>query len=306
MAFCQLIAQAFFPVDEKALCGIACIVAKRVDCVPAVQAPRRALNETLPLFSGGKLEHLILSPQSTDLFPPFPGEQQQLPDIDVVLPLQYGLTEDDRRFLTLVLSSLPPLQFPIAMAEETLFIDAWRKLPNRPRWEPVLITESMIEARKARQREAMLVHRRRLQSEIDHGRIVAVDATHSPVARLLAGCFVPRAQAIEYLHRIGISHHDEPANDQDPVSHDVESESAAPGKGERGVGEPKLTDADRKKIVKLSMELEAKGAKAPRKTVAAELGVTVKTVYNELVKAGVLTPKKRNPRIDQRLAGKRS
>ncbi|KVK77160.1 hypothetical protein WS91_01820 [Burkholderia sp. MSMB1498] len=225
------------------------------------------------------------------------------------LSLQYRLTDDDRSLLESVLPRLPSLRHPISGAEAGAFMEAWSNLPDRPQWQPVLITASTIESREKQQDAVAVTHQQQLQSELDRGRIAAVDADHAPVARLTSGCFISRTQAIEYLDRIGVSHCDECASGGSPDGAPKQAETQAPEVDSKQslVGKPKLTKKERQEMIKRSTDLDRQGVKAFRKIVAEEYGVSEKTVYNLVKKAKTQEQNRQDVaiQIDKVLAGKR-
>lgn len=280
--------------------GIDCIVGKRIDCKPAQRdrLPARQPSQGVqPDLVGGRLGHLMVSQRSDGLFLAPWGDPSQMELADDVydqhqpqvteLSLQYRLTEDDRSLLLSALPLLPPLHYPISEVEADTFIEAWSNLPNRPEWQPVLITASTIEWQKEHQNTVARTHRQQLQGEIDRGRIVAVNAEHVRVERLTLGCSISRAQAIEYLDRIGIAHCDGSADDDptDRLSRGAELFVQTVDDNQSRVGKPKLSDKERQEMIRLSMDLEEKGVVAFRKPIAKRFGVSEKTVYNEVTKA---------------------
>lgn len=323
-SFCTWIAQALVPSGEHRLHGIACIVGKCIDCTPAqrnaaaLATPVRGIQSDL---LDGQLGHLMVSPKPDGLFlAPWDdssqmtlaeGVNEQYEPQVTKLSLQYRLTDDDRSLLESVLPRLPSLRHPISEAEAEAFIEAWSNLPNRPQWQPVLITASTIESREKQQDAVAVTHQQQLQSELDRGRIVAVDADHVPVARLTSGCFISRTQAIEYLDRIGVSHCDEYAIGGSPDGAPEQAETQAPEVDTKQslVGKPKLTKKERQEMIKRSTDLDRQGVKAFRKIVAEEYGVSEKTVYNSVKRAQAQAQEQNRQdvaiQIDKVLAGKR-
>jgi len=216
--FCRVIAQAICPAGEQGLEGIDCIVGKQRTFPIAMPAPVCA-EEKLPVTADSQRvlqsdDDLTLDEQRTDQLGAAASSQSILPPgnelnyVVVDLTLPYELTEDDRRVMVKLLARLPVLRYPMSEEDAAAFMSAYAKLPNRPAWEPVLITAATIERRKAEQDEVMHAHQKALQDELAHGRLVAVDASHAPVPRLAFGAFIPREQAIAYLDRCGIWHSD--------------------------------------------------------------------------------------------------
>lgn len=293
--FCRLIADALYPTGEQILHGIDCIVGKQVDIrstAPQGASSGMFMANVQPDLLGGQFGDQMLSPGTSGLFQTIPAEPEQLTLLvdEQELSLPYRLTDDDSRFLKSVFPKMPPLRHPMTAIDAADFLTAWGNLPNRPKWTPILITVSMIEQRKKEHEAIVLAHQRRLQSDLDHGRIISVSAEHAPVTRLAPGCFISRSQAIEYLDRIAVSHGGTSGASPSPLGTTDIPEVSVPKEAKKPsrVGDPKLSDEERREMVEFSIRLEAEGEKAHRQIVAKKYGVSTKTVANEVKKARAL------------------
>lgn len=117
--------------------------------------------------------------------------------------VERGLTDDDRVYLLHVLPGLPALQIPYPGEVVEAFLQAFRALPDRPLWEPVLLDES----RYLRERDRIITerwtvaseHLRVLQNWLDTGRIRALRGRHVPATEMLVGTLIPRRDVLAYL-----------------------------------------------------------------------------------------------------------
>ncbi|WP_340531023.1 AlpA family phage regulatory protein [Cupriavidus necator] len=208
--FCQAIARAICPADERPIEGIDCVVGTRAKhgfAIPQSQDDRRwAKSRHVPSDEAERAIHQLDSNQGTDTanastvwLDPWQSEVEE-----VWLP--FALTDSERRWLEGQLPQLPPLRYPMSGDESEAFLAAYWRLKKRPKWVPVLLTAEDIERRKAEQVMVLARHQRALQDEVAGGRMVAVDSRHVPVAVLTIGSYIPRAQAIAYLERCGLAH----------------------------------------------------------------------------------------------------
>ena len=110
------------------------------------------------------------------------------------------LTNDDRAYLARVLPRLPVLQIPYSDDVIEAFLREFRALPDRPSWDPVLLTESRYlqeQARIVEERWALSSqHLQVLQQWLDSGRIRAFRGSHVPVNELLVGTLIPRRDVL--------------------------------------------------------------------------------------------------------------
>ncbi|MGG1945926.1 AlpA family phage regulatory protein [Trinickia sp. NRRL B-1857] len=118
--------------------------------------------------------------------------------------VERGLTDDDRAYLLRVLPGLPALQIPYSGDVAEVFLQAFRALPDRPAWEPVLLDES----RYLREHDRIITerwtvaseHLRVLQNWLDTGRIRAFRGKHLPASEMLVGTLIPRRDVLVYLN----------------------------------------------------------------------------------------------------------
>ncbi|QUN27223.1 AlpA family phage regulatory protein [Cupriavidus sp. KK10] len=209
--FCQAIARAICPADERPIEGIDCVVGTRAKhgfVAPQSQEDRRGTKSryVAPTDEAGRAIDQLNQAQGTDAagvstvwLDPWQSEVEEI-------WLPFALTDSERRWLVGLLPQLPPLRYPMSDDESGEFLDAYRRLEKRPAWEPVLLTAVDMERRKAKQAMVLARHRRALRDEFAGGRMVAVDSRHVPVSVLTMGGYIPRAQAIAYLERCGLAH----------------------------------------------------------------------------------------------------
>ncbi len=134
-------------------------------------------------------------------------------DVAGVGPIEFverDLTDDDHAYLLRVLPHLPALQIPYSDDVVEAFLREFRALPDRPSWEPVLLTESRYlreHARIIEQRWTLASqHLQALQHWLDTGRIRAFRGRHVPTNELLIGTLVPRRDVLAYLDHCGIAY----------------------------------------------------------------------------------------------------
>jgi len=177
----------------------------------------------------------------------------------------YRLDETDRLELATVLQKLPPLRCPMSEDAVDSFMAAYVKLPDRPLWMPLLVTEEMILGFKIKHDQIMDHHIAAIREERRAGRLAPVDIYNVPLEAVQIGAYLTRNDAIGYLTRIGLLYDDEetaPSLKQDIVSSEAEAQS--------------LT-ADEKKtaIIKFHADLKAKlTIDDPTRQTAEEFGVS--------------------------------
>ncbi|AXW61539.1 hypothetical protein CJO94_05795 [Ralstonia solanacearum] len=254
--FCKAVAEAVRPTDEEGLEGIDCIVGK----MAKPKAP------SVPVSEGGHpLGRSVPDQRFLEMarLPavPFEGDATCL-GAEVSLP--YELDESDRRALNAVLPKLPSLRYPMSEDEAMAFMDAYRKLPSRPTWEPILITAADVEQRKGAQAAAWDHHQGTLQKWFRDGRLVAVDSRHAPVAALMTGTFIPRNQAVAYLEWHGLAHSDTTAG------------SAPDSPEQSSAVKSALTDEQRRELVAYckALKIAVPKVKAPTKQTAEKFNVS--------------------------------
>lgn len=231
-SFCKAIAEALRPTEVRHFEGIECVVAK-------MQKFHRSMMQ--PDASGGQLaagqSQTALQVKGSDevsqpLQERLEAEEQRASEVSHASDSQqlavglseapYPLTKDERRELSRILPSLPPLQYPIADDDKAAFLNAWFSLSDRPAWEPILMSAADLERYKTEQREIQIRHQRALRDEFARGRLSAVDAAHTPVVALASGSLILRDSAVAYLRRCGL------APDDGDVSIDIERNDQSP------------------------------------------------------------------------------
>lgn len=203
---------------------------------------------------------------------------------DVPLPLD----EADRDRLAKVLEKLPPLKYPMSEKDVASFLEAYVKLPNRPMWIPVLVTEETILGLKIKRDQIMDRHIAAIREERKAGRLVPVDINFVPVDAVQMGAHLTRKDAIAYLERHGLPYDDgeiaeNPVQNSLPGQAEHTALDADPlvlGRGTRLVGHPIFGAAKKAAAVKRSKELQAAGEKDYRARVAQEYGVSPRSILN--------------------------
>lgn len=230
-SLCEAIAEAVYPLRGQGLEGVDCIVGKVVKHqVPMAQSiasqgwPSQAGFEPALLTPDGQtLDQLLVSEQ--------PGTREhvalELPFADATHPavvefsLPYQLDDGDRRALEALLPQLPPLRYPMDEDAAAAFLSAYIKLPSRPVWEPVLMTEADVVEQRARQEQHFDKVLQSLRDEFAAGRLQACTQSGLPVKAMSLRCFIPRQSAIDYLDRCGLVH-------DGSVSHDTTGQRSVP------------------------------------------------------------------------------
>lgn len=308
--FCRAIAEAVYPTGEEGLEGIDCVIAKIVswhDAIPEFLPPMSS-----PYYRAW--QNVLVDEDGRTLNELFPDDRPiQVVDGTMELPLggsssvQIGevslpavLSEDDRLELAEVLRHLPghvpALRYPMSEDERAVFLEAYCNMPNRPMWTPLLVTEETIKMRKDHRDAELRRHQQALQQEFKAGRLTPVNAGHSPVATLMAGTFIPRAQAVLYLERHGLAYDHGTASQQEkdvaPVCDgaieviqvgdaDQVSEFPPSDTESKKVGVSKASPSERKAAVELYSRLKGTpGVENFLEQVAQKYGVTPRTVTN--------------------------
>lgn len=202
--FCQAIATAVSPADEKTIEGSDCIVRKRIRRTVFIDEPEGT--ERNPYLSG--LQNVLISDDGRTLDGLLPRDGEPAPTLfekesaEVVEHfVEAALTEHDRRELAALLPLLPALRYPVSDEAACSFLDAYCSLSARPEWAPVLITVADVEARRAKQRQTLIDHQKALQADCSRGLVVAINERHVHVPVLKVGCLISREDAIGYLKR---------------------------------------------------------------------------------------------------------
>lgn len=193
----------------------------------------------------------------------------------------YPLDETDRLELATVLQKLPPLRCPMSEDAVDSFMAAYVKLPDRPLWMPLLVTEEMILGFKIKHDQIMDHHIAAIREERRAGRLAPVDIYNVPLEAMQLGAHLTRKDAIAYLERHGLMY---------------EGEEIAKGLKQdalKSEGEAQSLSGDEKKaaIVKFHAELKAKGDNCPSKKTAIEFNV-VATYVRRLIREAKNAKKK--------------
>ncbi|KGV08976.1 hypothetical protein [Burkholderia pseudomallei] len=291
--FSYAIADAVCPTGEKGLEGLDCVTGKLVTShVPIPESAGKAFRQygaswqsVLVSNDGRTLNELVSSDQAVVNEPAvgeLPFHEPSPPQIGE-LTLPYELTDADREAFAKVLVDIKrPLRYPMSDEERAEFMEAYCKLPNRPMWMPALVTEETINRRKSEHDAVLLRHQRALLQEFEAGRLTPVNAYHAPVASLMAGTFIPRAQAVAYLERHGFAYQDREKEDDQLLAEQPSLEAEADtdhGKKEAaGKRKPRLTAEQCKQLLAYREELEAKKKrgeiKNPTRQTAERFGVS--------------------------------
>ena len=209
-SLCWAIARAVCPVRENGLKGMECIVGK----VSKHQSVTDRSLGSLGWSLATGLQSVILSPDGRTLDEMVADQHNGVEPTEPELPLSkqvvefslpYALDAGDRRILEALLPELPPLNYPMSEEAAAEFLDAYRRLPARPAWEPVLMTAADIERRKDEQRGVMEQHQQQLREEFAVGRLIAMDHRHVRVKALMAGAYLLREDAMAYLKESGLT-----------------------------------------------------------------------------------------------------
>lgn len=230
--FCNAIAEALRPTAVRHFEGIECIIAKMQKFYQPMAAPDGSAERLLAGQSNSTLPGKANDKPGQPLQERREAEEQHLSEVSHASDSQqqvvglseapYPLTEDERRVLSRMLPSLPPLRYPIADDDKAAFLDGWSGLSDRPAWEPILMSAADLERYKMEQREIQIRHHRALRDEFARGRLAAVNAAHTPIVALAPGSFILRDSAVAYLSRCGLAVAD------DEVGVDIERHDQSP------------------------------------------------------------------------------
>lgn len=190
-ALVREIARASVPDLNPKAAGIECIVAKKPDPITITVPP------DVPDIGGQAFE---------------------------AQAVEQMLTDSDRQFLLRVLPDLPGLKTPFPDEVASAFLDSFRALPDRPAWQPVLLTEArwlqedsrIIAERWTKANQ----HLQALQHWLDTGRIRAFRSRHVPANELLVGTLIPRRDVLAYLDYCEIAY-----TGREPAAASAEQES---------------------------------------------------------------------------------
>ncbi|NKF96860.1 AlpA family phage regulatory protein [Ralstonia solanacearum] len=192
----------------------------------------------------------------------------------------YGLDEADRVALEGLLPKLPPLRYPMTDAEAATFMRAYSDLPERPAWEPILMTAADVAQQDRLQEQHFDNVLQALRDEFAAGRLIACTQTGLPVKAMTLRCFIPRQSAIDFLHRYGLAH------DGDDLDVALSRDSPEP----QGAIRRKLTDKQKQELVAYWKALKKDGAKACTQQTAKKYDVSDSYVRRLLREAQEMLP----------------
>ena len=134
----------------------------------------------------------------------------KLPDGSELPLVEQLLTASDRDYLLRHMPDLPELKIPYPDDVAEAFLTAFRALPDRPAWEPVILTERRYlwecDQVVGRRWENAAANLRQLQNWLNADRIQVFQRPNVPTAELSIGALIPRADVIKYLDYCGIAH----------------------------------------------------------------------------------------------------
>lgn len=119
------------------------------------------------------------------------------------------LTDEDAKSLRLVLKKhpkeLPPLRPEPRFQDAENFLKAYRKLKDRPQWEPVIRCEEDSRLLRERRREVSAEHTKEIEKAIKEGRVQLFNDNHVPQAanNFQIRSFLSVEHAIAYVKSIG-------------------------------------------------------------------------------------------------------
>lgn len=198
----------------------------------------------------------------------------------------HTLDEADRRALAKVLPKLPPLKYSMSEKDISSFMEAYKKLPDRPMWMPVLVTKETILGLKIKRDQIMNRHIAAIREERRSGRLVPVDANHVPLEAVEIGAHLTRKDAIAYLERHGMRYDDgetAASPEQGGLTGEatdriLDADPLALSSGTSKVGQPRFSPAKKAEIVKRSRALQAAGESGYRMRIAKEYDVSERSI----------------------------
>lgn len=212
----KAIVKALFPEKTEGLTGLECITGKLVK----ISAPLPTENHALDLGAepDSVWKRLLVPPVDNTELPTqleLPIQRREFTQ-DLLTKvvedengqnfwLTFHLTDQDRKQLKPLLSSLPPLTFPMTEYAISRFLDAYLALPQRPLWVPVIITWDTIRRRLEDHFAATEDHKKAVRQAIEEGKLSACDKRRAPTRFLSNDTLIPRSSAVEYLKRCGLS-----------------------------------------------------------------------------------------------------
>lgn len=116
----------------------------------------------------------------------------------------FELTDADRKILKPLLSKLPVLRANMSEQEKDNFLNAYRKLTNKPDGEPYFRNEDEVQQQRYVAQELDYSHQEALRKKIKAGEIKVFDEGHRPTDTLGYNTFLSRSDAIAYLTAINL------------------------------------------------------------------------------------------------------
>lgn len=118
--------------------------------------------------------------------------------------LPFKLSEAERNQLEELLPKLPPLRGKMFALEMEKFLKAYRKLPDKPQGELVLVSEHDVDEYRQAVEQLIEIHQFALRSRIASGKLNAYTQDRTPADGLGANVFISRSDAVRYLASIGL------------------------------------------------------------------------------------------------------
>ncbi|WP_459619970.1 AlpA family phage regulatory protein [Burkholderia sp. 3C] len=193
-ALCWAIARAVCPADDEPIVGMRCIARGRLP-------QRSVIDATAVATEADQSQQAVCSEVQASAVPTELELAHERAGQDDEAFFEFDLSVAQRRQLTDLLPSLPPLSYPISSAMIDSFMDKYRSHKSRPRWEPVFVSETDIAYLRLEQLRIHSEHLNALKVDLDEGRLIAVDSHHAPVSGLGIGSLILRKDAIAYLVR---------------------------------------------------------------------------------------------------------
>lgn len=150
-----------------------------------------------------------LCPKIEELEGLFCVMRKRVPSPNADTSFRVPLDPKDREVLTDLLISLPHLNGRMSEQQIADFMKAYRALPNRPLWEPVVIDDEFRSINRNERLDVKISHKRKIEELISAGKIRSMDANHVPLKRLGFDTHIPREDAISYLNQYNLSLVDE-------------------------------------------------------------------------------------------------
>ncbi len=236
-----LISEAMYPRPERSE-GLSCIVGKRVQIDALQAADERTAPKLSPSPNPGEkqveIEPIVVGPsigvtevprvnalsEETQDSTDSTRQCHQLEHHDLALEhgsssaeketradddpetrpgFVFDLTEHDRSTLALVLPSLPRLYGTMSTDEIDAFLQAFRSLPDRPDWEPVIQAGEESYSKKDQRLSALLDQQRSIKKAVELGQLRAITRNRTPTRSPQINDLFLREDAKQYLTDCG-------------------------------------------------------------------------------------------------------